>query len=655
MPLSNGAKIALAVTVPMLVIGLIFLVLYLAGVFDKNPPPPPEPQMGKTYLLYPSDDNHNSGSYAQLDYVNSSGTPVVGPVQEDIQGLFDQVYNKQMDNAYGYDRYVFLLSPGTYYKNKRSNGFNVKLGYYCSVVGLGSNPDECVWVGKIEVPNDPNPCIGALDNFYRGLHNFTLQLPNSTDTNYFNTSQACPIRDLVVPQGTFAVSQPVTTGNPCHEKQHGDGNYSSGGFMSNCDIKNNFSLGTQQQFFVRNSSINNQVSGGAWNMFFGECIVKNSNDSKACPLACSSQNGKYTFVEQFKSPTALSPPSLVLTGVNDKVFQVQVPTVPKASAPTDSKGYSTYSTNVTYKNFIVVTTSTPVDHVNIWLEETTNSTPVLVFLPGVYTYQDSIKVTVPGTILMGLGYATIIPSGGKPAIKVSDVAVGVIISGFILEAGNVNSPSLLQVGQTIATGGNPNSPTRIYDIFARVATAAGKATTMIEINQNYVIVDHTWNWRADHDRSESGGLGIDKAVAYNGMVVNGNNVTVYGLFSEHFLDYCVRWDGDDGTLYFQQTELPYDVTANAKKNYDKPGLLVNGKNFFGQGIGVYIFFNDGKFKPSPTVTSAVVTEDQNKATIKSAFARFLNGSGSITHVVNNVGSETNGNTEDTKGPHWVCN
>jgi len=56
---------------------------------------------------------------------------------------------------------------------------------------------------------------------------------------------------------------------------------------------------------------------------------------------------------------------------------------------------------------------------------------------------------------------------------------------------------------------------------------------MIEINNDYVILDHAWLWRADHD---IGGKVYDSNnYVENGLQVNGDYVKSYGLFSEHHL------------------------------------------------------------------------------------------------------------------------
>lgn len=56
---------------------------------------------------------------------------------------------------------------------------------------------------------------------------------------------------------------------------------------------------------------------------------------------------------------------------------------------------------------------------------------------------------------------------------------------------------------------------------------------MVKINSAYVIYDNAWLWRADHD---IGGSVINsKNYVANGLVINGDHVTAYGLAVEHTL------------------------------------------------------------------------------------------------------------------------
>ena len=42
----------------------------------------------------------------------------------------------------------------------------------------------------------------------------------------------------------------------------------------------------------------------------------------------------------------------------------------------------------------------------------------------------------------------------------------------------------------------------------------------------------------------------------NGVIINGDNVTATGLFVEHYQEYNVIWNGENGRNVFFQNELP---------------------------------------------------------------------------------------------------
>ena len=114
---------------------------------------------------------------------------------------------------------------------------------------------------------------------------------------------------------------------------------------------------------------------------------------------------------------------------------------------------------------------------------------------------------------------------------------------------------------------------------------------MIEINNKYVVIDHTWLWRADHDIA--GGVYDEKNYVDNGLLVNADNVKAYGLFSEHALGNLVQWNGNNGEVYFFQSELPYDVKQSyADKGYAGFRVGDDVTKFNGYGIAVYTFFRD---------------------------------------------------------------
>ena len=76
--------------------------------------------------------------------------------------------------------------------------------------------------------------------------------------------------------------------------------------------------------------------------------------------------------------------------------------------------------------------------------------------------------------------------------------------------------------------------------FGWAARAQVGPRSICEINSNDTIVDHTWIWRADHGAE----VGWTKNLSANGLVVNGSNVTIYGLFVEHHQQFQVLWNGE---------------------------------------------------------------------------------------------------------------
>ena len=63
-----------------------------------------------------------------------------------------------------------------------------------------------------------------------------------------------------------------------------------------------------------------------------------------------------------------------------------------------------------------------------------------------------------------------------------------------------------------------------------------------------------WLWRADHGR----GAGWTSNPNKHGLIVNGNNVPLGGLFVEHTQEYQAVWNGNGGRVCFYQSETPCD-------------------------------------------------------------------------------------------------
>jgi hypothetical protein len=106
----------------------------------------------------------------------------------------------------------------------------------------------------------------------------------------------------------------------------------------------------------------------------------------------------------------------------------------------------------------------------------------LLFTPGVYNINQTINVTRANTVVLGLGYATLVPQNGVIPMQVADVD-GVKIGGVLFDAGTTNSPVLLRVGPVGSSATHAANPTSLHDVFFRIGGAIpGKATVSFRLH-----------------------------------------------------------------------------------------------------------------------------------------------------------------------------
>jgi hypothetical protein len=275
----------------------------------------------------------------------------------------------------------------------------------------------------------------------------------------------------------------------------------------------------------------------------------------------------------------------------------------------------------------------------------------LILTPGIYSLDGPIHVLRRDTVVLGLGFPTLVPKQGNISMSVADVP-GVKLSGLLFDAGTVNSPVLLQVGTQNAHKSDPNDPTLLSDVFFRIGGATpGKATVSLVVNSDNVILDDIWAWRADH----GSGVGWTDNTADTGVIVNGDNVTAYGLFAEHYQKYEVMWNGNGGTEIFFQNEMPYDPPSQADW-MEAPGVdgwaafkVANTvTSFRGYGMGSYSFFNQGveiyaanAFEVPVTLPSSSLND------LLTIFLNSTEGSGGILNVINGAGGSSTAANPDT--------
>jgi hypothetical protein len=264
----------------------------------------------------------------------------------------------------------------------------------------------------------------------------------------------------------------------------------------------------------------------------------------------------------------------------------------------------------------------------------------LLFTPGIHHLDETLRVTRPDTVVLGLGLATLMPDNGVVAMSVADVD-GVTVAGLLFDAGPVNSPVLLEVGPAGSSANHSANPTSLHDLYFRVGGAAvGRATVSLRVNSSNVIGDHLWLWRGDH----SYGVGWDVNTADTGLIVNGDDVTMYGLFVEHYQKYQTIWNGERGRTYFYQNEIPYDVPNQASwRNGSQQGYAAykvadSVTTHEAWGLGSYCFFS-----ADPSVVLGHSFEVPNRAGVRLHHLTTvsLGGTGTIRTIVNDVGDPAN--------------
>ena len=539
--------------------------------------------------------------------------------QTSIQSTLDSIASQQVSNQFGAQRYAILFEPGTYGSSTTPLTFQV--GYYTTVAGLGLNPGDVVINGSIDVYNQcfgtgTSDCI-ALDNFWRSLSNLTINVAGGMGcqaaTDFWAVSQAAPMRRVHI-NGLVSLMD-YCNGSP---------DYASGGFIADSQFTGkSITNGSQQQWVTRNSDIDGW-SNGVWNQVF--C------GDPGAPAQSFGVAGANPYTTLATCPATEEEPFLYTDSQGN--YRVFVPAAQHDSSGPAWVGGSEAGTSVPLSKFFVASPSTSVLAIDLALAAGRD----LILTPGVYDLDQSIVVSRPGTVVLGLGMATLVPQRGNAAMVVIP-NTGVKVSGLIIDAGPVKSPVLLSVGTP--GPGSASNPDLIQDVFFRIGgaeTTHVSATISLLDNAANSILDDVWAWRADHGNA----VGWTVNTADTGVIVTGNNVTAYGLFVEHYQKNEVIWSGQGGTDIFFQNEMPYDPPSQsawmASPTQDGyPAFLVtkNVKSFQGYGMGSYIVFIQ---------TTATLFADEAFQAPKTPGVQFhdllvvyLGGTGGDKSIINGVG------------------
>jgi hypothetical protein len=515
----------------------------------------------------------------------------------EIQARIDKVYSIEEKSEFGQARYALLFMPGKYH-------VDVPVGFYTQVLGLGATPDAVKIDGNVH--SDASlPHNNATCTFWRAAEGFAVTPAGGT--MQWAVSQAVPFRRMHV------------RGNLVLHQNHG---WASGGWMSDSLIDGNVDSGSQQQWISRNSEWRSWT-GSNWNMVFVGVVSPPAGEWPSPP-----------FTKVDRVPVVREKPFLEVDSKGN--WGVRVPDLRMDSKGVSWHGGSTPGHSIPLSRFYVAWPGVDsAASINAQLAKGKE----LLFTPGIYNLEDAIRVTRPNTIVMGLGYATLKPAHGTAAITTADVD-GIDIAGVLFDAGVEKSPVLLRVGPEGSKTRHRANPICLHDVFFRVGGAGvGSAQVDLEINSSDTIVDHTWIWRADH----GSGVGWDKNLSANGMVVNGDDVTAYGLFVEHHQQFQVLWNGNGGRTYFYQSEIPYDPPDQASYT-SAPGVdgwasykVADGvTRHEAWGLGIYSVFR----WPNVNLSRAIEVPDKPGVRFHHMITVALGDKGTIENVIDNVGGPT---------------
>ena len=544
---------------------------------------------GMTLVLGASVVAQKAPDFGSHVFVFTPGLPAA-----EMQAKIDAVYAEQQHSEFGKGRYAFLLMPGEY-------KLHVPVGFYTQVAGVGAAPDAVHITGSLyaDAASDHN---NATTTFWRSAEG--IHVTPESGTLRWAVSQAVSFRRMHV-SGDMVL--------------HQNGGWASGGWMSDTMVDGRVDSGPQQQWISRNSEWKSWT-GSNWNMVF-----------VGVPEAPEGEWPKPAYTKIPVSPVLREKPFLVADAKGGWV--VRVPGVTRNSVGVSWKAGETAGRDVPIAEFYI---AKPESDTAATMNAALRAGKNLLLTPGTYDLNEPIKVARRDTVVLGLGFATLRPVKGTEAMVVADDD-GIIVSGLLFDAGEMVSPSLLRVGERRSLRPHRDDPISLSDIFFRVGGAGvGKTKSNLMIESNDVLVDHTWIWRADH----GAGVGWEKNLSDNGLTVDGDDVTIYGLFVEHHQKYQVLWNGERGRTFFYQSEIPYDPPTQAAWT---SGKGVNGwasykvadgvQEHGAWGLGIYSVFRH----PDVVLSRAIEVPEVPRVRFHHMVTVALDDKGEITHIVNGMG------------------
>ena len=223
--------------------------------------------------------------------------------------------------------------------------------------------------------------------------------------------------------------------------------------------------------------------------------------------------------------------------------------------------------------------------------------------PGAYSVSAPLTVPNANEVILGLGEATVTASTNTSTIVVNDAARGTILAGFSANGLAFNATTntgpyaaeQIEIGNTPHASGSLTDPTTLSDV-----STISNSTTDELINQNDVLLN-----QAEIQSNNNGGNGYTttnwpaESSGDYGVIVNGNDVTLEGIWLEHFKMTEATWNGDGGQVIFLENELPLTIPYSAAGV--QPSFWMENSRFDGYP----------SLAVSPSVTSFTLTGMQS--------------------------------------------
>ena len=443
-----------------------------------------------------------------------------------IQATVDAIAAQQVANQFGHAA-LRAAVQARHLRHRRATRSTSRSATTPSVAGLGLSPNDVVINGSIYVHNQ---CVGAgnciaLNNFWRSLSNLTINVTNPNfgcyTGEFWAVSQAAPMRRVHVNGLTTLMD--YCTGP----------SFASGGFIADSQFDGSTVInGSQQQWLVRNSELDGWTNG-VWNQVFSGVV--------GAPAQCfpAAACGPYTTLADQPGDARGAVP---VRGRRRRLQRLRpggaaaTPSArPGASGPTpgivDPDRASSSSPS----------RPTPSQAINNALSRGKN----LIFTPGrLPPRPDASRSSAADTVVLGLGFPTLMPTERRRRDDGRRRAGRATSPGCIFDAGPANSPVLLQVGKpdTPAASDTATDPTALQDVFFRIGgAAAGQGDDQPRSSTATTSSSTTSGPGAPTTATASAGPSTPPTPA---SIVNGDNVTAYGLFVEHYQKYEVIWNGE---------------------------------------------------------------------------------------------------------------